>query len=78
MGINDVTLPADPIQAQPTYAAALSAFQALKPIRVMFDNGARQRHAGRALPGVRAVVLALPGPRHAGTLVAGYATMVAE
>jgi predicted acyl esterase len=46
MGINDVTLPPDPIQAQPSYAAALSAFQALKPIRVMFDNG-----AGSATPG---------------------------
>jgi predicted acyl esterase len=35
-----VTLPPDPIQAQPTYEAALAAFQALPPIRVLFDNGA--------------------------------------
>ncbi|HEY1714711.1 MAG TPA: CocE/NonD family hydrolase [Solirubrobacteraceae bacterium] len=46
MGINDVTLPPDPIQARSSYPAALSAFQALKPIRVMFDNG-----AGSATPG---------------------------
>ncbi len=46
MGINDVSLPPDPIQSEPSYTAALSAFQALKPIRVMFDNG-----AGSATPG---------------------------
>jgi predicted acyl esterase len=40
MGIPGVTLPADPIQSQPSYGAALSAFQALPEIRVMFDNGA--------------------------------------
>ena len=40
MGILGVTLPPDPIQAQPSFAAALSAFQALPEIRVMFDNGA--------------------------------------
>ena len=37
---DDVTLPADPIQEQPTYAAALAAFEALPQIRVLFDNGA--------------------------------------
>jgi uncharacterized protein len=35
-----VTLPADPIQEQPTYETALSAFEALPAIRVLFDNGA--------------------------------------
>ncbi len=40
MGIPDVTLPPDPIQSQPTYGAALAAFEALPPVRVMFDNGA--------------------------------------
>ncbi len=40
MGIDGVTLPSDPIQQQPTYAGALSAFEALDPIRVLFDNGA--------------------------------------
>jgi hypothetical protein len=47
MGVSGVTLPADPIQSQPTYAAALRAFQALPEIRVMFDNG-----AGGARPGM--------------------------
>jgi uncharacterized protein len=42
MGINGVTLPPDPIQAQPTYAGALAAFEKLQPIRVLFDNGAGQ------------------------------------
>ena len=51
MGINDITLPADPIQAQPSFAAALSAFQAVKPIRVMFDNGAGSATPGAPYPG---------------------------
>ena len=51
MGINDITLPADPIQAQSSYAAALSAFQALKPIRLMFDNGAGGATPGAPYPG---------------------------
>jgi uncharacterized protein len=40
MGVPGVTLPHDPIQDQPTYQAALNAFQAQPSIRVMFDNGA--------------------------------------
>ncbi len=40
MGINGVTLPDDPIQNQPTYDAALAAFQAQPQVKVMFDNGA--------------------------------------
>jgi uncharacterized protein len=40
MGVPDVTLPPDPIQNQPSYEAALSAFQSLPSIRVLFDNGA--------------------------------------
>ena len=40
MGINGVTLPPDPIQDQPTYDAALAAFQAQPQVKVMFDNGA--------------------------------------
>jgi uncharacterized protein len=35
-----VTLPTDPIQQIPTYSAALSAFEALPSVRVLFDNGA--------------------------------------
>ncbi len=40
MGINGVTLPSDPIQMQPTYAGALAAFNQLKSVRILFDNGA--------------------------------------
>jgi predicted acyl esterase len=40
MGVQGVTLPDDPIQAQPSYAAALAAFEAQPPVRVLFDNGA--------------------------------------
>jgi predicted acyl esterase len=39
-GIPGVTLPDDPIQAQPTYADALAAFERLPPVRILFDNGA--------------------------------------
>src|SRR5262249_7767300 len=40
MGVPGVTLPPDPIQSQPSYEAALAAFQGLPSIRVLFDNGA--------------------------------------
>jgi hypothetical protein len=40
MGIPGVTLPVDPVQLAPTYGLARSAFENLKPIRVLFDSGA--------------------------------------
>jgi uncharacterized protein len=40
MGVPNVNLPDDPIQSQPSYPAALAAFQALPQVRVLFDNGA--------------------------------------
>ena len=40
MGIGGVTLPPDPIQRIPTYRAALSAYEKLPAVRVLFDNGA--------------------------------------
>jgi predicted acyl esterase len=40
MGVSGVTLPDDPIQGQPSYEAALAAFEALPSVRVLFDNGA--------------------------------------
>ena len=40
MGIDGVNLPPDPIQNQPSYGAALAAFQAQPQVKVMFDNGA--------------------------------------
>jgi predicted acyl esterase len=46
-----VTLPPDPIQAQPTYQSALAAFEALPEVRVLFDNGAGNSPTGTASPG---------------------------
>jgi predicted acyl esterase len=51
MGIPGVTLPPDPIQLQPTYGTALSAFENLKPIRVLFDSGAGGLSPGQPYPG---------------------------
>ena len=41
-----VTLPPDPIQEQPTYEGALTAFESLPSIRVLFDNGTGEAPAG--------------------------------
>ena len=40
MGVNGVQLPDDPIQEQPTFEAAKSAFEKLPRVRILFDNGA--------------------------------------
>jgi hypothetical protein len=45
------TLPADPIQADPSYQSALSDFEALPSIRVLFDNGAGTSPTGNQTPG---------------------------
>ena len=46
-----VQLPQDPIQQIPTYAAALTAFDALPEVRVLFDNGAGAPAGGVAHAG---------------------------
>ncbi len=46
-----VTLPPDPIQEQPTYESALSAFEALPSIRVLFDSGAGTSPTGTTTAG---------------------------
>jgi predicted acyl esterase len=46
-----VTLPADPIQTQPTYESALAAFEAVPSIRVLFDNGAGTSPTGSTTAG---------------------------
>jgi uncharacterized protein len=51
MGISGVTLPPDPIQLQPTYETALAAFEAQKPVRILFDNGAGGSAPGQPYPG---------------------------
>jgi predicted acyl esterase len=51
MGVHGQTLPRDPIQEEPTYEAALAAFERLKPIRILFDNGAGGSQPGAPNPG---------------------------
>ncbi|MDQ1457799.1 MAG: uncharacterized protein QOH28_3419 [Actinomycetota bacterium] len=46
-----VNLPVDPIQAIPTYDAALAAFDQLPHVRVLFDNGAGAGPTQTANPG---------------------------
>lgn len=48
---DEIGLPPDPIQEQPTYKQALSAFEALAPVRVLFDNGAGASPKGVVVPG---------------------------
>src|SRR5207253_3507563 len=57
-----MTLPPDPIQEQPTYDLARAAFEALKPIRVLFDNGAGNSNAGWPYPGFERSYLSFPIP----------------
>ncbi len=46
-----ITLPVDLVQTKPTYAAALKAFEALQPVRVLFGNGAGWSPLGRKVAG---------------------------
>ncbi len=62
MGIPGVTLPPDPIQAQPTYARAKAAFEELKPIRILFDNGAGGTQPGQPKPGFERSFSSFPIP----------------
>jgi uncharacterized protein len=62
-----VTLPADPIQQQPTYESALAAFEELPSIRVLFDNGAGAsplgtKTAGDPYPGFEESFSSFPIP----------------
>src|SRR5262249_8576455 len=51
MNIPGITLPPDPIPEISSYSAALAAFQRLKPIRILFDNGAGGSSPGSPYPG---------------------------
>ena len=62
MGIPGVTMPPDPIQQQPTYEGALAAFEALPPIRILFDNGAGGTSPGQPKPGFEQSFPRLPIP----------------
>jgi len=62
-----VTLPIDPIQLNPLYESALTEFEALPEIRVLFDNGAGtsptgSTTAGDPYPGFEQSFSALPIP----------------
>jgi predicted acyl esterase len=50
MGIQGVTMPADPIQQDPSYTDAKVKFEQIPSIRVLFDNGAG-RNPGEPYPG---------------------------
>jgi hypothetical protein len=62
LGINGVTLPDDPIDHEPSYAAALAAFQHLPSIRVLFDNGAGSSAPGAPVPGFEHSFSRFPAP----------------
>ncbi|MFL5896340.1 MAG: CocE/NonD family hydrolase [Thermoleophilaceae bacterium] len=62
MGIDGVTLPPDPIQQEPTYEGALSAFEQLKPVRILFDNGAGGSNPGEPYPGFEQSFASFPIP----------------
>ena len=62
MGIPGVTMPTDPIQAQPTYEAALAAFEKLPSVRVLFDNGAGGAKPGQPIPGYEHSFSSFPVP----------------
>ncbi len=62
MGIPGITLPLDPIQLLPTHGLALNAFEKLKPVRVLFDNGAGGLSPGRPYPGFEKSFDGLPVP----------------
>jgi hypothetical protein len=62
MGISGVTLPPDPIQQQPTLDGAKSAFEDLKPIRVLFDSGAGGSNPGEPYPGYERSYTKFPIP----------------
>jgi predicted acyl esterase len=62
MGIDGVTLPPDPIQQQPTYDGALSAFEQLQPVRILFDNGAGGSNPGQPYPGFEQSFPSFPIP----------------
>ena len=64
---DEITLPADPVQLQPTYATALTAFEKLPAVRVLFDNGAGtsptgSRTAGDPYPAYERSFATLPVP----------------
>ncbi|MEA2494406.1 MAG: uncharacterized protein QOJ29_2317 [Thermoleophilaceae bacterium] len=62
MGIDNVTLPPDPIQQEPTYDGALAAFEKLPSVRLLFDNGAGGSNPGEPYPGFEQSFSSFPIP----------------
>jgi hypothetical protein len=62
LGVPDVALQHDPIQDQPSYAAARAAFEALPQVRILFDNGAGGTAPGQPLPGFERSFSRFPVP----------------
>ena len=62
MGVPGVTLRPDPIQSKPTYQSALDAYEDLKPVRVLFDNGAGGLSPGQPYPGFEQSFSKFPVP----------------
>jgi predicted acyl esterase len=50
MGISGISLPHDPIQDEPTFDAALAAFERQPQVRILFDNGAGSSTPGNPYP----------------------------
>jgi uncharacterized protein len=61
MGISGLSLPPDPIQREPSYDAALKAFEQLPPVRILFDNGAG-KNPGEPYPGFEQSFPSFPVP----------------
>jgi predicted acyl esterase len=61
-GISGMNAAPDPIQQQPTYGLAKTAFDDQKPIRVLFDNGAGSSSPGHPYPGFERSYSAFPIP----------------
>jgi predicted acyl esterase len=62
MDITGISLPPDPIQQQLSYSGALSEFEKLPSVRVLFDNGAGSTTPQQPFPGFEDSFANLPVP----------------
>src|SRR3954451_24898515 len=61
-GMDNLSLPPDPFQQEPTYDGALAAFDKLPSVRVLFDNGAGGSNPGEPYPGFEKFFPSFPVP----------------
>jgi predicted acyl esterase len=61
-GVNGVGLPPDPIDSLGSYSAALSAFERIPHVRILFDNGAGSATPGNPVPSFERSFPSLPVP----------------